>query len=314
MPLHPQAKAALELLSLMPPMDYSMDGAQIRAVLAQMPEGQSPFSPGDEVRRIEDLSIEGPAGRLSLRLYYPDAEGPLPITLYLHGGGFVFGSPQMHDNVCRCLANRAASLVVSVDYRLAPEAKFPAALDDSLAALNWVVSHAPSLGGDPSRIAIAGDSAGGNLATVIANIDAQNAAPTLCHQVLLYPVTDCRFDSPSYQARGEDYFLTTEMMQWYWDQYLPDQSAANDPRASPLRATLSPAVAPATLITAEYDPLCDEGEAYAQALRAAGVIARLHRWDGQIHGFASMLGVIDAADEALSVAATALQLAFKKAQ
>lgn len=312
MPLHPQAKAALELLALMPPMDYSMDGAQIRAALALMPEGQSPFSPGDEVRRIENLSIEGPAGRLSLRLYYPDAEGPLPITLYLHGGGFVFGSPQMHDNVCRCLANRAASLVVSVDYRLAPEAKFPAALDDSLAALNWVVSHAPSLGGDPSRIAIAGDSAGGNLATVIANIDAQNAAPTLCHQVLLYPVTDCRFDSPSYRARGENYFLTTEMMRWYWNQYLPDQSAANDPRASPLRATLSPAVAPATVITAEYDPLCDEGEAYAQALRAAGVIARLHRWDGQIHGFASMLGVIDAADEALSVAATALQLAFKK--
>lgn len=314
MPLHPQAKAALDLLSLMPPMDYSMDGAQIRAALAQIPEGQSPFSPGDEVRRIEDLSIEGPAGRLSLRLYYPDAEGPLPITLYLHGGGFVFGSPQMHDNVCRCLANRAASLVVSVDYRLAPEAKFPAALDDSLAALNWVVSHARSLGGDPGRIAIAGDSAGGNLAAAIANIDAQNAAPTLCHQVLLYPVTDCRFDSPSYRARGEDYFLTTEMMQWYWNQYLPDQSAANDPRASPLRATLSPAVAPATVITAEYDPLCDEGEAYAQALRAAGVTARLHRWDGQIHGFASMLGIIDAADEALSVAATALQLAFKKPQ
>lgn len=313
MPLHPQAKAALELLALMPPMDYSLDGAQIRAALAQMPEGESPFSPGDEVRRIEDLSIEGLAGRLSLRLYYPEAEGSLPITLYLHGGGFVFGSPQMHDNVCRCLANRAASLVVSVDYRLAPEAKFPAALDDSLAALNWVVSHARSLGGDPSRIAIAGDSAGGNLAAVIANIDAENAAPTFCHQVLLYPVTDCRFDSPSYRARGADYFLTTEMMQWYWKQYLPDQSAADDPRASPLRAKLSSAVAPATVITAEYDPLCDEGEAYVKALRAAGVVARLHRWEGQIHGFASMLGVIDAADEALSVAATALQLAFKKA-
>ncbi|MGF6282747.1 alpha/beta hydrolase [Pseudomonas silensiensis] len=314
MPLHPQAKAALELLALMPPMDYSMDGAQIRAALAKMPEGESPFSPGDEVQRIEDVSIEGSAGRLSLRLYYPDAESPLPITLYLHGGGFVFGSPQMHDNVCRCLANRAACLVVSVDYRLAPEAKFPAALDDGLTALNWIITNATSLGGDPSRIAIAGDSAGGNLATVIANIDAQNVTPTLRHQVLLYPVTDCRFDSPSYRARGEDYFLTTEMMQWYWKQYLPDQSAANDPRASPLRATLSPAVAPATVITAEYDPLCDEGEAYAKALRAVGVVTRLHRWEGQIHGFASMLGVIDAADEALSVAATALQLAFKKTQ
>ena len=312
MPLHPQARAALELLSMMPPMDYSMDGAQIRAALALMPEGPSPFSQGDEVRRIEDRTIEGPVGQLSLRLYYPDAEGPLPITLYLHGGGFVFGSPQMHDNVCRCLANRAASLVVSVDYRLAPEAKFPAAVDDGLAALNWVVLHAPSFGGDPNRIAIAGDSAGGNLAAVIANIDAQKAAPTLCHQVLLYPVTDCRFDTPSYRTRGKDYFLTTEMMQWYWNQYLPDQSAASDPRASPLRAALSPAVAPATVITAGYDPLCHEGEAYAQALRAAGVVARLHRWDGQIHGFASMLGVIDAADEALSVAATALQLAFKR--
>lgn len=314
MPLHPQAKAALELLALMPPMDYSMDGAQIRAALAQMPAGESPFSPGDDVRRIEDLSIEGPGGQVGLRLYYPDAEGPLPITLYLHGGGFVFGAPQTHDNICRCLANRAASLVVSVDYRLAPEAKFPAAVDDGLAALSWITTNAASLGGDPSRIAIAGDSAGGNLATVIANIDAENAAPTLSHQVLLYPVTDCRFDSPSYQERGKDYFLTTEMMQWYWKQYLPDQSAANDPLASPLRATLSPAAAPATVITAEYDPLCDEGEAYAKALRAAGVIARLHRWEGQIHGFASMLGVIDAADEALSVAATALQLAFKKAQ
>ncbi|MFS2068354.1 alpha/beta hydrolase [Pseudomonas sp. CT11-2] len=291
-----------------------MDGAQIRVALAQMPAGESPFSPGDEVRRIENLSIEGPGGQLGLRLYYPHAEGPLPITLYLHGGGFVFGSPQMHDNICRCLANRATSLVVSVDYRLAPEAKFPAAIDDGIAALNWITTNATSLGGDPSRIAIAGDSAGGNLATVIANIDAQNAAPTLSHQVLLYPVTDCRFDSPSYQTRGQDYFLTSEMMQWYWKQYLPDQSAANDPHASPLRATLSPTAAPATVITAEYDPLCDEGEAYAKALMAAGVTARLHRWKGQIHGFASMLGVIDAADGALSVAANALQLAFKKAQ
>lgn len=314
MPLDPNARAALDLLAMMPAMDYSLDGAQVRAKLAAMPQGSSPFAVGDDVDRIVEMHIDGNEGPLGLRLYYPKtATSVLPVTLYLHGGGFVFGSPAMHDNLCRCLANRAESLVVSVDYRLAPETRFPGALDDVMTALTWLEQHAAEIGGDPDRVAIAGDSAGGNLAAAAAKLVSAQGERELCHQLLLYPVTDCRFDTASYQRYGQDYFLTLEMMRWYWRQYLPDAVHVHDPRASVLRAEDLAGLPPATVITAEYDPLCDEGEAYAKRLSNAGVPTRLHRWGGQIHGFMSMLGLIPAADQAVTVAAQALRRAFTQA-
>ena len=313
MTLDPQARAALEILAMSPPIDYEQSGAQIRAAMAALPPEPSPFAAGDEVERIEDMTIDGPAGPTALRIYVPrNARLPLPVTVYYHGGGFVFGSPAMFDNICRCLANRAHTLVISVDYRLAPEAPFPAAVDDATNALRWARTHAATLGGDPTRLAVAGDSAGGNLAAVVAQLARQEDI-SLAHQLLLCPVTDTRLDTDSHRDFAEGYFLTTKMMRWFWRQYLPSTASWDDARAAPLRRSDLAGVAPATIITAEYDPLRDEGEAYAHALKAADVPVLLRRWPGQIHGFNSMLGVIDAADHALTLAADALGAAFRNA-
>jgi acetyl esterase len=307
MTLDPQTKAILDAFASMPAVDFSTIGAQeYRAMM----NGPSMFAPGDAVARIENRSIPGPGGELPIRLYYGvEGKDPLPITVFFHGGGFVIGNLDSHDNICRCLARRAECLVVSVDYRLAPEAKFPAAVKDACAALAWVHRNHRELGGDAARIAVAGDSAGGNLAAVAAQ-HWRDHGPALCHQLLLYPLTDWRADTESYRHYAKDYFLTWEMMNWFTRQYLPDEKAADDLRASPLRSRDLSGLPSATVITAEYDPLRDEGEAYAKAMRAAGVAVELHRWPGQIHGFASMLGVLDAADRALGTAAAGLRGAF----
>jgi acetyl esterase len=306
MTLDPQAKALLDAFAAMPAVDFSgIDAPQYRAMM----NGPSMFAPGDAVAQVENRSIPGPGGPLAIRLYRDDTGGNLPITVFFHGGGFVIGNLDSHDNICRCLARRSGSLVVSVDYRLAPETRFPGAVKDACAALAWVHRNAREIGGDASRIAVAGDSAGGNLAAVAAQ-HWRDHGPALRHQLLLYPVTDWRADTESYRNYAKGYFLTWDMMNWFTQQYLPDDKAADDLRASPLRSRDLSGLASATVITAEYDPLRDEGEAYARAMRAAGVAVELHRWPGQIHGFASMLGVLDAADQALSTAAQALREAF----
>jgi acetyl esterase len=305
MTLDPHAQALLDAFAAMPAPDYAtLTAAQWRASM----EGPSMFAPGDAVAAVENREIPGPGGPLRLRLYR-DAPGILPITVYFHGGGFVAGSLDSHDNICRCLARRAASLVIAVDYRLAPEAPFPAAVKDACAALAWAHRNARELGGDASRIAVAGDSAGGNLAAVAAQ-HWRDHGPALCHQLLLYPVTDWRADTESYRNFAKGYFLSWELMNWFTRQYLPEPRMADDLRASPLRARDLSGLAPATVITAEYDPLRDEGEAYAQAMREAGVAVALRRWPGMIHGFASMLGVLPAAEAALDLAAQALRQAF----
>ncbi|NLP64879.1 alpha/beta hydrolase [Paraburkholderia sacchari] len=311
MSLDPQAKTALEMLAMVPPIDFSKSGSEVRAERAAVQAGESPFAPGDDVERIEDRSIVGPGGAMGLRIYWPlNRVTPTPALVYFHGGGFVFGTPPEHDNVCRCIANRARVVVVSVDYRLAPEAKFPAAVDDGWSALQWVRTSANELGIDASRVAVGGDSAGGNLAAVVAQKARDNEVP-IKHQLLLYPVTDSRFETTSYRENGQGYFLTTEMMRWFWRQYLPDMDAGSNPLASPLRHSDLAGLASATIVTAEYDPLRDEGEAYAHALDAAGVRVTLQRYPGQIHGFASMLGIIDAADAALHLSAERLRAAFE---
>ena len=215
-----------------------------------------------------------------------------------------------HDGVCRALANGAGCIVVSVDYRLAPEHKFPAAADDAFAATEWVAKHAVEIGGDPSRVAVAGDSAGGNLAAVVAQTAKDRGGPKLAFQLMVYPVTDYDFDTGSYRDNAEGYMLTTAAMKWFWNHYLPDEKAGLDPQASPLRADDLSGVPPALVITAEFDPLRDEGEAYAARLASAGVPAKSTRYDGMIHGFFSMSALLPQGRQAIEEAATALREAF----
>jgi acetyl esterase len=230
------------------------------------------------------------------------------VLVYLHGGGWVVGSLETHDGVCRALASRTPCVVAAVDYRLAPEHRFPAAVEDAWAATAWVAEHAASIGGDPDRIAVGGDSAGGTLATACA-IRARDHGLRLALQLLVYPVTDHRFDTASYEECAEGYGLTRDAMRWYWAQYLgPDDGSS--PEASPLRAADLAGLAPAHVVTAEYDPLRDEAEAYAARLEEAGVPVRLDRCEGLIHGFLRMPGTIRRADAVLDDAAAALREAF----
>jgi acetyl esterase len=308
MNLHPQCRALLDsFVASWPAIDYtSITAPELRKLL----DGPSPFGTGDEVYAITDQSIEGPGGPLRLRIYRPYSSGAkLPITLYFHGGGFTCGEIEGHDNVCRTLANRAQSLAVSVDYRLAPESKFPAANHDAMAAFEWVAKHGERLGGDTTRIAVAGDSAGANLATVLTH-QARGLGRRIRHQLLFYPVTNCRFDTASYQELSEGYLLTLSMMKWYWQQYLSDAALASDPGASPLRQKDMEGLPPATIITAGFDPLRDEGRAYVEALRKARVAVDHREWSDQIHGFVSMVGAIDAAVEAIDYGASCLNRAF----
>jgi acetyl esterase len=262
------------------------------------------FGPVDDVG-VEDRELPG---GLRVRVYLPGADGPLPALVYFHGGGWVVGSIASHDPVCRRLASRTPAVVVSVDYRLAPEHPFPAGLEDAWAATEWVASHASELGAD--RIAVGGDSAGGNLAAVVA-LRARDRGLPLALQVLIYPVIDADLDSPGYREHGKGLNLTRAKMAWYWERYLRG-SDAFAPEASPLRAPDLSGVAPALVQTAEYDPLAYEGEAYAAALEAAGVPVALTRYDGQIHGFTRLAALCPRAFDALDEIADALQLSSER--
>jgi acetyl esterase len=253
-----------------------------------------------DVTRVEDLTI---AGTIPVRLYADGDSGtPRPILVWYHGGGFVIGDLVTADSTCRRLATATGALVVSVDYRLAPEHPFPAPADDCLVALQWIVDHAAELGGDPTRVAVGGDSAGGNLAAVTA-LGARDAGIDLRYQLLIYPVTDCTMTSGSYVENGEGYMLTADSMDWFVGHYLSGGADAKDPRVSPLYADDVSGVAPALVVTAEFDPLRDEGEAYAERLRDAGVDVEVRRFDGQIHGFFQMCSITEGAREAVALAA-----------
>jgi acetyl esterase len=263
-----------------------------------------PLAP--DLFEVRDLVAEGSAGAISLRLYRPD-EGVLPALVYFHGGGWVVGDLETHDVVCRQIALQARAVVIAVDYRLAPEHPFPAAVEDAWSATTWVAAHAAELGIDAKRLAVGGDSAGGGLAAVVALMARDSRKLRLTLQVLVYPVTDLRAESASYSNYAEGYFLTRAAMQWYIAQYAPTPLAIEDWRASPLRAPWVHGVAPALIIAAELDPLCDEGEAYARRLQGARVPVEYQRLDGMIHGFLTMGGRIDAANRAVSIIANALK-------
>lgn len=290
--------------------------AQLTPAVARkeyLESGDAVAPPARRLARVCDAEIKTASGRLPLRVYVPFAKATaLPALVYFHGGGWVLGGIATHDRLCRTIADDAGCVVVSVDYRLAPESKFPAAVDDALDAFAWVAKEAGALGVDPDRIAIGGDSAGGNLAAVVAQAAASGAAAQPRFQLLIYPVTDLRCDTRSYDVFANGYFLTRDVMLWFRSHYLRGAADIEDPRASPLRAELKGPVAPALIVTAGFDPLLDEGVAYARKLRAGGTEVTYRCHETLIHGFASMTGAVPTAREALAETTTALRLAFAR--
>jgi len=267
----------------------------------------------EAIHKIEDRKILGSGGyQLPIRIYTPDAQGPLPVLVFFHGGGWVLGDIESHDSVCRELANKVSCIVVSVDYRLAPEHKFPTAPEDCYAATKWVALNAAAFSGDPSRIAVGGDSAGGNLAAAVAQMAADRGAPGLTCQMLIYPVTNYALDTQSYKDNADGYLLTRDMMQWFWTQYLTSDEDGKNAYASPMQAREVRRVAPAFVMTAEFDPLRDEGEAYAERLKKEGVPVECKRYDGAIHGFFSFGHIMDQGKEAVADVAARLRKAFAK--
>ncbi len=264
--------------------------------------------PKETVAKIENLAIPGPGGELPVRIYTPEGVGPFPILVYFHGGGFVIGNLDMADSICRTLTNGAECVVVSVEYRLAPEHKFPAAIEDGYAATLWVAENAATINGDVSRIAVGGESAGGNLAAVVALMARDRGKPSLIYQLLIYPVTHhTSLSSESRRLYAENYFLTADSISWYAKQYLPTAEDGNNAYASPLLAEDLSNLPPALMITAELDPLRDEGEAYSDRLREAGVPVKVSRYEGTIHAFINIAGLLTLGQQALKEAASELK-------
>jgi acetyl esterase len=305
MPLDPQARATIDAVAALglPPFEQGTPQAARDGLAARRQLTTAPKAP---VHRVEDRL----AGAVPVRIYRPSAERPLPTMVYFHGGGWVLGSVEVYDGTVRDLANAAGCLVVSVDYRLAPEHKFPAAADDAYAATRWVAEHADEIGADPARLAVGGDSAGGNLAAAVTLMARDRGGPALAYQLLIYPVTDQAFETPSYHENAEGYGLTRAQMMWFSAHYLRTPADADDPLASPLRAPSLRGLPPALVVTAGYDPLRDEAEQYAERLRADGVDVRVERYPGLIHGFFGMTATIDSAGAAIGRAGDALRSAL----
>lgn len=309
MPLDPQAEAFIRQLEEAggPPLN-EMTPAEARAALAATVEDSAgePEPVGD----ISNRAIPGPLGDVPIRVYAPEGGGPFPALVYFHGGGWVAGDLEMVNTLCTMLANRANAVVVSVDYRLAPEHKFPAPLADCYAATQWVSDNAAELGADPRRIAVGGDSAGGNLAAAVAVMARDSGGPDLAFQVLFYPVINLDYETDSYRENGVGYFLTTDMMRWFWGHYLESEDAGSDVRASPLLVEDASGLPPAFVATAEFDPLRDEGEAYADLLREAGTDVTVKRYEGQIHGFVTRSGIMDVGKQAIEDAGAQMRGTF----
>ncbi len=267
-----------------------------------------PKPDGEEMSRVENRVVPGPAGDIEVRIYAPSDAPDLPVVAFFHGGGWVVSSVDGHDSLARRIADRSGALVVSVEYRLAPEHPFPAPHDDCFAVTKWLTEHADTFGGDPTRVAVAGDSAGGNLAATVA-LRCRDEGVPLVFQALIYPCIEPDFERPSMKENAEGYYLTTDSMRWCWDQFLCEGGHDNA-YAVPLRATDLRGLAPALVQTAEFDPLRDEGEDYARALEAAGVATTSTRYDGVVHGFVSRWNYMARAELAHDEVAAALKAAF----
>ncbi len=266
--------------------------------------------PPADLATVEDRMIPGPAGELAVRVYTPKGDAPFPVVVFFHGGGFTIGSIETHDIVCQQLASGADAIVVSVEYRLAPEHPFPAAFDDAVAATQWIHDNARTLGGDPERLAVAGDSAGGNLAAGVSHHARDAGGPPIRFQLLIYPTVDARLGHPSMKENAEALFLGEDTMSWFFDHYTPAREDRADPRVSPLLRREFADLPPALIITAEYDPLRDEGEEYGEKLRSAGVPVTVTRYDGMTHAFFQLGGVLDDAKRAMNEAVEALRFAL----
>ena len=310
--IDPQVQAVLEMvIKSGRPAYNTLSPKEARQLFRETRPPSTPTPP--EIGEVKNLVIDGP-NQVPVRTYRPKgvaATTALPALVYFHGGGWVIGDLDTHDVLCRFLTAEAGIAVVNVDYRLAPEAKFPAAADDAWAATQWVVKNAARLGIDASRLAVGGDSAGGNLAAVVALMARDAGAPALKLQVLMYPVTDVGTQTQSYKDFGEGYLLTRDGMRWFFDHYLASKEQESDWRVSPLRAKSLAGVAPALIITAGFDPLRDEGEAYARKLREAKVRTDYVCYGGMIHGFMPMGKLIDTGNRAVSHAAASLREALK---
>lgn len=307
MALDPQARNLLDMIdaAATPPMSEQTP-EEARAAFLMLAEIAGP---PEEPVSTEAQSIPGPAGDIPVRVYRPSGDGPLPVVVYFHGGGWVIGDITTHDAVCHRLAAGVPALVVSVDYRLAPEHPFPAAVHDCDAATRWVSAHAAELGADPARLAVAGDSAGGTLAAVVARHARDAGGPPVAFQLLVYPGIDMTRSFPSHGENGEGYLLDTETMTWFLGNYLSEADLRH-PDASPIFADDLSDLPPALVVTAGFDPLRDEGEAYAQRLREAGVAVTTSQYDGMIHGFYGLDGILDAAKRATAETVAAVREAL----
>jgi acetyl esterase len=301
-PLDPQLQAMRDQRERdnVPPL-YAMSLSEARA--ADLASIRASGGEPEHVHEVSDLTIPGPGGELPLRLYRPVSGRPLPVLLYFFGGGWVLGTIDTADGVSRSLANSSGALVAVVGYRLAPEHPFPAAIDDCYAAVRWAAGHAEEIGADPARLVVGGDSAGGNLAAAVA-LRARDDGPALAGQLLVYPNTDQLADDQSMRDADDPFLFNRRSVAWYRQHYLANPGDAADPLASPLRAESLAGLPPALVITAEYDPLRDQGEAYARRLADAGVQVELSCYPGMAHGFFTMAGTVDASRAAIEQAAS----------
>jgi acetyl esterase len=312
-PYHPEVRAIRDQAERdQAPKLYTLSLAEARAAdLAAVTAGAGR---GEPVSRVLELTIPGPGGELPIRVYQPGGAGPWPALVYYFGGGWTLGALDTADGVCRRLTNAAGCVTVAVGYRLAPEHKFPAAVHDCHAGAAWVAEHATEIGADPAWLAVGGDSAGGNLAAAVTLLARDRGGPALAHQLLVYPNTNYESATPSMREVTDENFFNPKSVHWYWQHYLASPADGASSLASPLRAPDLSGLPPATVITAEYDPLRDEGEQYAERLRAAGVPVDLTRYAGMIHGFFTMSGVLDGARQAVAHAAAQLRAAFALAR
>lgn len=309
MNLDPQIAGMIEALDAGFPPVHTMSGAQARTTIRS--RFVAPTAP-EEVGEVRDASVRGPAGDIAVRIYRPaSTSGPVPTVVYAHGGGFVFCDLDSHDGLCRSFANLIPAVVVSVDYRLAPEHPWPAAAEDVLAVTQWAARNADALGGDPGSIAVGGDSAGGHIAVAVALMARDCGAPALAAQLLLYPMISANFDTESYRLFGEGFYNPRPALEWYWDQYLPSPADRQHPYAAPLNADLR-GLAPAVVVVAGHDPLRDEGIAFSDALERAEVPTTRLVFDGGIHGFMTM-PILNLAQQARKAACEQLSALFSGA-
>ena len=311
MPVDPVLREMLDRAGAQPPDATGLTIQEQREAAHGMVAGLAALSEeGPEVAQVRDRVVPGPYGEFPVRVFTPEGTGPFPAYVYFHGGGWWMGNIAMTEGECRHIVRDVGCVVVSIDYHLAPEHKFPIPVEDCYTATTWVVEHADELAVDPERVAVGGSSSGGNLAAAVCLMARDRGGPLLSFQLLVSPALDRNFETPSYHQNSDGYGLTRDTVSWFWDLYLSEPSDASNPYAAPTQAKDLSGLPPALVITAEYDPLRDEGEEYGRRLQAAGVPATVSRYDGMIHGFDFFTKVLPAARECREEVIAALRRAF----